>query len=581
VAKMYPQSLPADVASAAERLLYAQFQVQLPADFTVLHGVSWLVRDRRHRDEDGELDFLLVHPRLGLMVLEVKGGAIGCRAGTWYSRSRSGEEHPIKNPFDQARSNKYKLLDQLGWVPATSPYVGLYNRHLSHAVAFPDTADAGSSIGLYGDSTIMLDSADLHQLEATVHRLMGHTDQSYLLPAEAIKALVETLAPTRELPALGLASAILHEQTAFRILTEGQFHLLNLLGKTTQAAIGGCAGAGKTMLAMEKARRLAAEGWRVLFVCFNYALADTVEAGLQQVAGQLTVRHYARLVRDLCKAAGIELPNEKKLDEAARQEFFNMTMPLYLEQAATLLKTNRYDAIIVDEGQDFFDLWLSSLRGLLADEAGVFYVFYDDNQRVYGAERVALADWSGPRFNLDVNCRNTQRIHAEVLRYYQGEQRPTALGPDGRQPTRYGLQQDDATNRQRVLRQVLAELVQHQGLPTRDLVILTPLSEERSAFKDGLKLGNLRLSWHRKQAVDEVKVSTIYRFKGLERAVVLLAELAEAREGMERDYLMYVALSRACNQLIVVGELPQPAASGQAADSRLLLVEADDEATTG
>jgi len=104
MALMYPTSLPDDVASAAERRLFRLFQAQLPDDFVVLHSVKWLVRERRF-DRDGEADFLIVHPDLGILVLEVKGGGVRVddQSGTWSTVDRHGEEHVLKrSPFDQA-----------------------------------------------------------------------------------------------------------------------------------------------------------------------------------------------------------------------------------------------------------------------------------------------------------------------------------------------------------------------------------------------------------------------------------------------------------------------------------------------
>src|SRR5207249_635072 len=43
-------------------------------------------------------------------------------------------------------------------------------------------------------------------------------------------------------------------------LTQDQFRVLDLLSRARRALIGGCAGSGKTFLAVEKAHRLAAEG---------------------------------------------------------------------------------------------------------------------------------------------------------------------------------------------------------------------------------------------------------------------------------------------------------------------------------
>ena len=51
---------------------------------------------------------------------------------------------------------------------------------------------------------------------------------------------------------------------------------------------------------------------------------------------------------------------------------------------ALAIVPDRFDAIIVDEGQDFADGWWVTLEELLVNpEDGILFVFYDDNQRIF------------------------------------------------------------------------------------------------------------------------------------------------------------------------------------------------------
>ncbi|PZS00717.1 MAG: hypothetical protein DLM69_06085 [Candidatus Chloroheliales bacterium] len=559
MAKMYPEHIAEDTASWAERVLYDTLRDRLPAEFTVMHSVRWVMRGQR-RLSDGEADFLIVHPRLGLLVVEVKGGDISCRGGEWFSSDRSGGVHQIKNPFAQASGNKYKLLDKLADSPATSRFHSLYLQRIGHAVAFPDTLVGSEALGLDGDRSLIFDSHDLFNIEAAVRRAMAHTDHSYALPAESLKALVDTVAPTRKLPPVGLAAAIIREGAEMSQLTEQQFIVISLLSGVREATIGGCAGSGKTMIAMEKARRLADEGFRVLLVTFNRPIADDIEArfkaGGVELGERIKVKNYTNLVRSICYHAGLKLPSEKDIPAEGRQHFYNEVMPEYLLQAADLLPDYRFDAIIVDEGQDFLDLWFDTLHSLLADPQGVFYVFYDDNQRIYGSEHTSLARRQGQPFTLSTNCRNTKRIHQLVTRYYRGQSRLDALGPEGREPS---VHQFASGGELEALRHMVNELVGTQGIAASDIVVLTAASAERSMYNEGTRLGNLTLTWKPRAAANQLRVSTIHRFKGLESAIVILVELDKAHsQGAERDYLMYVATSRARHELIILGELPPP-----------------------
>ncbi len=130
-------------------------------------------------------------------------------------------------------------------------------------------------------------------------------------------------------------------------LTEEQFHLLRFLSRRRRVAIGGCAGAGKTFLATEKAKQLAREGFRTLLTCYNRPLADhlaLVTAGTEN----LEVLGFHQLCYRFAKEAGLSMPT-------ANDHVFQEQYPDLLLQAASLLTDRLYDAIIVDEGQDFRD----------------------------------------------------------------------------------------------------------------------------------------------------------------------------------------------------------------------------------
>jgi hypothetical protein len=90
----------------------------------------------------------------------------------------------------------------------------------------------------------------------------------------------------------------------------------------------------------------------------------------------------------------------------------------------------------------------------------------------------------------------------------------------------------------------------------RDIVILTPL-KGKSALKEGDRAGEFTLTWEEPKGANNIQLHTIYRFKGLERPVVLLVEI-DQRERSDLEELIYVAASRA-NALLVIllnGEAP-------------------------
>jgi hypothetical protein len=562
MARMYPQELPDDVRSGAERLLYEQFKQQLPDSFVVLHSVKWLMRDRKHHDRDGEVDFLIVHPELGVLILEVKGGRlrVDANTGRWYTMDRYNREDELKSsPFDQAQRNLYNLKAKLEEAPKTRPYSYRFQR----GIALPDVNVGSTNIGLYGDRELIIDSTDLPQLEQAIRRIMGVPERRYHIGAEAVKALVDTLQPTLVINRIGINTQLLKAEERIATLTTDQFSILDSLGRRPKAAISGCAGSGKTMLAMEKARRLANEGFQVLFTCFNKNLALWIRELFAQdqftVNDRITATHFHGLAHEFCRRAGVTLPPIPSAeDRHGLSSYLSDVLPEKLNEAVGTLPI-RFDAIIVDEGQDFAEMWWIPLLDLLKDkEHGVFYIFYDDNQRIY-SHNMALPI-NDPPFLLNVNCRNTDRIHGQVLPYYLGTPPPVSRGPQGLQPEFISLQ---AGGEKEALRKLLSRLVTEERLPTNNVVILTPRGTKTSELKEGERLGPVTLTWERRPGPGVVQVSSIYSFKGLESPIVILAELSKL-EAAQQDYLLYVATSRPRSHLVVLGDLPEPQAQMQA-----------------
>ena len=100
-------------------------------------------------------------------------------------------------------------------------------------------------------------------------------------------------------------------------------------------------------------------------------------------------------------------------------------------QAAEVRPDLRYDAIIVDEGQDFRPWWWPALDSILEPGAGKqLYVFLDSNQKVYHEADALPGDVGLVPIRLSYNLRNTRRIHETAGRYYSGHP-VEALGPQG------------------------------------------------------------------------------------------------------------------------------------------------------
>ena len=164
MAQIHPARI--DSIAHSEETVLRQLS-RLSDDWIIFHSISWQGLSRG-RQGDGEADFIVMNPRFGAAVLEVKGGEITVEDGRWTSTNRHGV-HPIKNPFEQAKDSKYTLLRFLADLTSTIELLNTYT----------DVADGQ---GLLGDLNNIKDI--IAKFEASLFE--GDLDQDKL---NALKGL--------------------------------------------------------------------------------------------------------------------------------------------------------------------------------------------------------------------------------------------------------------------------------------------------------------------------------------------------------------------------------------------------------
>jgi superfamily I DNA/RNA helicase len=230
--------------------------------------------------------------------------------------------------------------------------------------------------------------------------------------------------------------------------------------------------------------------------------------------------------------------------------WYDQILPNALLEALDHLEM-RFDAIIVDEGQDFLEGWWTPLQLLLQDpDQDVLYILYDDNQCIYGhPSTLPLHD---PPYLLTVNCRTTKHIHEQILHFYQGTSTPIARGPDG-VPVEFQIY-ESKDHLQVELMTLLQKLTTEDRIPPEAILVLTPYSRKKSWIKAEQLVGTVGLDWN--PGPGQVRLATIHAFKGLERSVVILVELerwlTQGVQGIDLKRLLYVGCSRAKNYLLVL-----------------------------
>ena len=543
MAKIFPQRLPQsildDTLRSAEKKVYEKLQ-SLTDPYVIFYSSPWQKQNSYEGVKEGEADFVIAHPEKGFIVLEVKGGAVTFSSdlNQWYSQDRAGVTHEIKDPVKQARSSHYFLVDELAKLP------GWPQRKVNfwHAVCFPDCVKRqGQYFSLDLPNEQLLDSQDLIDIENSVDKLFRYCfgkDMSISAPGEKAVQIAQTLLANSFELRTPLGVDLDRDDERLVELTERQFQTLSLLGRRKRVAIAGCAGSGKTMLAVKKVQQFCELGLNVLFVCYNAALAEYLETRLYDA----TVTNFHKL----CHQAAVQLGRNVNR-EPDQNKLFDEIYPQVLMEFAE--ETGRiYDVIVVDEAQDFHENYWIALESLLKTD-GYLYIFYDDNQNIFHGSLNFGGLIQEEPFSLNQNCRNTKLIHETVMMYHNDPSGILSFAPDGRAPE--WLTYDGQVGLLRAIQKVLHRLVNEEKINNQDIVLLTPRAKEKSVLKSGLSLGNFILTDRPAFQHSDITATNIHRFKGLERKVVIIAELDPPLQ-VNLDTLLYIGCSRARTHLILM-----------------------------
>lgn len=556
MALMVPDFISEDCRSPAERKLFDKFARELPDDFTVLHSLGVA----RHRYKlYAEADFVLIHPS-AIIVFEVKGGRIARRDGAWYFTDRFGSMHRRReSPMQQAasvtaaiRNAVRHLFGQLS-PQATVAY--------GSSTFFPDIEFA--EVSPEWDLRRIYDAAAWHRpmreivqdavdySRAEMQRTTSHAPT--VLSADQLAKLKEYLRGDFE-KVPSLASAVAgHEHEMVRLATP-QYAIIDRTAKNLRMVIEGPAGSGKTLIALECARRHAEAGRRVLYVCYNKLLALHLQAyaSRNKFTGSLSIGTLHGHCLSVLREAGVRIPAE-----VADRELFADEIPRKVAEAlASLSGLRRWEVLVVDEGQDIASHapFIRALEGLIEGGFGKgrWIWFEDPRQRIIrhgGSEPLDLSIFSPSFFTLTKNWRNTDQIatFTSVATTFPLPELSGIAGPTVR--TFSG----GAEERAKALDATVAALLR-DGCRPEHIVLLTARAEQRASFADRTSIAGLKPVPFDPTLTAEsgqIRFSSVYRFKGLEAKVIILADIDEL-SSVEARREAYVGMSRANSALYVV-----------------------------
>jgi hypothetical protein len=381
-------------------------------------------------------DAVLVDPTAGVHVVEVKGVTLdqieAIEPGGLLKIRYGGLVVPQKNPVAQARNAMFDIRDAAArscdgeltlpfkyWV--VLPSIGRaawFARWGDGAFAPPELLFAedlpGLAVNLLEAGRRALANHGLTQWPADqlapVWRAFGDSSVLYHPPEER---------EPRRVPEATLGELFDEAADAYKVLSEDQQRLSAQDWSGGPRLVRGVAGSGKTIvLANNLARRLARglgetgslleemdRRPRLLAVCYNRTLVPFIRQKIDLAFRQRTGRslpedavevwHYNRLLYQLSRRGLWRYHKVDDMGDEGRAGQYLADLEHVRDRQPDLLGAVAYDAIYIDEGQDFLEDDFRLLKGLCRVEGEGepdLYIFYDDAQNFLGRRR---PNWKG------------------------------------------------------------------------------------------------------------------------------------------------------------------------------------------
>ena len=479
-----------------------------------------------------EIDFVVFNKYKGILCIEAKAGSVSCEQGVWYYASGVN----MRNPFEQVESNKWKLSKRIEDICGSNV---LKKCKILGAVWFPSLENSKlSKINLPIDATkeMILTAEDLvdptKKIESIfdIEMTKGVNKEKIItsLDKETANEIMQNVLCPKFKILPSKTFELDYKREVFSNLLSEQYNLLNYLEEQRSAVINGAAGTGKTMIAVEKARRHSINGDKVLFLCYNTKLREYLE----KTYAYKNV-DYFNIDKYVCKVCNTVEPNYAS----------------FAEKLIDTMSDFEYDHVIIDEGQDFGqdrmnidDIFFTLEEIVLSKENGTFYVFYDKHQLVQGSSMPNFINNADCRLTLYKNCRNTRRIAETSMKPLKIEPKMFDSVMQGNTPNIYFVDKSDSINK---LNNIIDKSIVN-GL--KDIQILSCAPSGSSIFEDNVE-GDFYISNGRK-----VPFTTCRKFKGLEADNIILVDVNE-KTLMNYEKVFYVGSSRARFELSILANI--------------------------
>ncbi|PFP27654.1 nuclease [Bacillus sp. AFS073361] len=587
-------------ATAGERLLFRTLKNYLPDDYIVYFEPE--IQGRKP-------DFVIIGPDLGMVVLEVKdytrNTLLQINHDEWHIVAANGDQTIIPNPMNQARDYMFKIADVLKRDKNLIETDGKHKLKLKfpygYGVVFTrlytkDFINDGLYTVIEPNLSLTRDEIDPEKEGFSEEILMEKIMNMFVIPYRLkeplsigdINAIRYHLFPEVRISAEFKAPVPYQDQLLLSLhdiktMDLHQENLAKQIGDKNRL-IRGVAGSGKTIILASRAKMLSKQNpdWKILILCYNISLSNAIQQMINHMLNEpedlfdfdpnmKAVQNQNIIVRNF----HAWLKNDLKIREQNLSVIIDK-----IEKKETILPS--YDAILIDEGQDFDADWLRLVSLLINTDTQSLLLVEDRAQTIYRRKRSYLQDtglsFQGRSKVLSINYRNTSQIvkfawdfyrehsmfkNKVVNRSLEGEIiAPQSTKRKGPEPGI--IRAANFFDEMRMVARQIKRLHEDRKIPLDEMLILYRVKRtHKYPIVDLIKrsLGELELPnyWITENDVTKrsfqkedgkVKISTIDSSKGLDFQAVFIVNVDSMPFPLEEDKerevsLFYIGMTRA------------------------------------